>query len=346
MRPGRGPIGLCVVGCGRFAGFHARAARRLRPRAALSFASRDASRAESYRRRFGGVAAFGSYEAAAGDRAVHGLIVCTPHHLHLEHVRLAARHGKAVLLEKPIARTLDEADELLGVAREAGILLMVGENFHFMPAFEAARQLLAAGAVGRVRQLLVTARGYRRPTGWRRRRDENGGGLLVDGGVHWVHLLRDWGGPLTEVSALAPPPLFPEVEGEDTAFLLARFESGAIGLLANSLAAPRLPRWQRSWVTGDAGSLGVDSFGRSLWVRAGWGSRIRVFVRDRRGLTAQLSEFVAAFREDRPPRLLPASAREDLAVVLAAYRSIETGGRPVRLVRAADPVPEEPGQRT
>jgi predicted dehydrogenase len=320
-----------VVGCGRFAGFHARAARRLRPRVALSFASRDASRAERYRRRYGGVAAYGSYGAAASDREVHALVVCTPHHLHLDHVRLAAQHGKAVLLEKPIARTLAEADALLAAAQEAGILLMVGENFHFMPAFESARQLLAAGAVGRVRQVVVAARGYRRPTGWRRRRAENGGGVLVDSGIHWVHLLRDWGGPVAEVSAMAPPPLFPELEGEDTAFLLARFESGAVGLLASSLAAPRLPRWQWSWVTGDAGSIGVDGLGRSLWLRAHWGSRLRCFVRDRRGLDAQLAEFVAALREDRPPLLPPASAREDLAVVQAAYRSIESGGRPVRV---------------
>jgi UDP-N-acetyl-2-amino-2-deoxyglucuronate dehydrogenase len=332
--PAVGPVGLCIVGCGRFAMLHARAARRLRPRVALSFASREASRAEVCRRRFGGTAAFGSYEAAARDPRVHALVVCTPHHLHLEHVRLAARHGKAVLLEKPIARTVVEADELLRVAREAGIVLLVGENFHFMPAFAAARALLRQGLIGRVRQVLVAARGYRRPTGWRRRREETGGGLLIDGGVHWVHLLRDWGGAIATVSALAPPRLFPEVEGEDTVFLLARFESGAVGLLANSLAAPRLPRWQWSWVSGDGGSLGVDSLGRTLWLRARGESRFRIFLRDRRGLAAQLTEFVAALREGRPPLLPPESTREDLAVVRAAYRSLETG-QPVRVVDAS-----------
>ena len=328
--PAVGPVGLCIVGCGRFAAFHAQAARRLRPRVALSFASREASRAEAYRRRFGGTAAFGSYEAAARDPRVHALVVCTPHHLHLAHVRLAASHGKGVLLEKPIARTVAEADEVLRVAREAGVLLMVGENFHFMPAFQTARRLLAQGAVGRVRQVVVVARGYRRPTGWRRRREETGGGLLVDGGVHWIHLLHDWGGSIATVTALAPPALFREAEGEDTVFLLARFESGGVGLLANSLGAPGLPRWQWSWVTGDAGSLGVDNLGRSLWLRGRRGLRLRVFLRDRRGLAAQLTEFVASLREDRPPILSPESTREDLAVVRAAYRSLETG-LPVRV---------------
>ncbi len=319
------PLNLCLVGCGRFATFHARAARGLQPRVSLAFASREASRAEAYRRRFGGVAAFGSYEAAAADPRVHALVVCTPHHLHLEHVQLAARHGKAVLLEKPIARTLPEADEILAAARSAGIALMVGENFHFMPAFEAARRLLAGGGIGKVRQVVISARGYRRPSGWRRRREDAGGGLLIDGGIHWIHLLRDWAGSVAEVTAMVPPNLFPELEGEDTVFLLVRFRSGAVGMLANSLSAPRLPRAQLAWVTGDEGSLGVDTRGRALWLRARWGTRLRLFVRDRRGLRAQLAEFVAALREERAPVLPPESARQDLAVVDGAYRSIETG---------------------
>src|SRR5262245_12096904 len=195
------PLLLCIAGCGRFAAFHARAARGLPGRVALSFASRDAATAEAYRRRFGGAAAFGSYEDAAADARVQALLFCTPHHVHLDNVRLAARHGKAVLVEKPMARTLEEADRMLAEARAAGITFMVGENFHFMPAFVAARRLLAAGAIGAIRQIVATPRGFRVPGGWRRRRASAGGGVLIDSGVHYVHLLRDWGGPIAQVTA-------------------------------------------------------------------------------------------------------------------------------------------------
>ena len=115
----RARSGLCIVGCGRFAAFHARAARQLGGAARIAFASRDPARAEAYRRRFGGFAAFGSYEAAAADPRVDALVVCTPHHLHEAHARLAAEHGKSILLEKPIARTLAEADAIL-VGRARG----------------------------------------------------------------------------------------------------------------------------------------------------------------------------------------------------------------------------------
>ena len=324
-RSGSGPLGLALVGCGRFATFHARAARRLGAAVRIAFASRDPARAEAYRRRFGGFAAFGSYEEAAADPRVDALVVCTPHHLHEATARLAAEHGKAVLLEKPIARTLSEADAILSAASSAGVVLMVAENAHFVPAFAAARAWLGTGAIGEVRQLTVSARGRGRLAGWRSRRVEMGGGLLIDGGIHYLHLMRAWAGPADEVMAVAPPNALPGVEGEDTAFLLLRFRNGAVGTLTNSAAAPGLPRWQWAWVTGTEGSLGVDHRGRAMWLRGRSGSRVRVFVRDRRGLVAQLTEFVGAVREGRPPRLAPESARADLALVLAAYESLETG---------------------
>jgi predicted dehydrogenase len=323
---GSGPLGLGIVGCGRFATFHARAARRLGGGVRLAFASRDPARAEAYRRRFGGFAAFGSYEAAAADPRIDALVVCTPHHLHEAHARLGAEHGKAILLEKPIARTLAEADAILSVARASGVVLMVAENVHFVPCFVAARAYVRDGAIGAVRQIVVNARGYRRPAGWRNRRAEMGGGLLIDGGIHYLHLLRDWAGPVTEVVAMAPPNAIPAFEGEDTAFVLVRFRGGAVATLATSIAAPGLPRSQWAWLTGTEGSLGVDHRGRALWLRARSGTRVRGFLRDRRGLAAQLAEFVAAVREGRPPALPPESARADLALVLAAYRSLETAG--------------------
>jgi predicted dehydrogenase len=326
-RSGSGPLGLGLLGCGRFATFHARAARRLGAGVRIAFASRDPARAEGYRRRFGGFAAFGTYEALAADPRVNALVVCTPHHLHEAHARLAAEHGKAILLEKPIARTLPEADAILAAARSAGVVLMVAENAHFVPGFVAARAYLRDGAIGAIRQIVVTARGYRRPAGWRGRREEMGGGLLIDSGIHYLHLLRDWVGSVEEIIALAPPNTFP-IEGEDTIFLLLRFRGGAVATLVNSVAALGLPRSQWAWVTGAEGSLGVDHRGRALWLRGRSGTRLRAFVRDRRGLVAQLTEFVAAVREGRAPALPPESARADLALVLAAYRSLQTG-RPV-----------------
>ena len=107
------PVGICILGCGGVARAHAAAIRRLGGKARLCFASRSAEKAEQYRRRHGGEAAFGSYEEALADPRVQAAVICTPHDLHLEHARLASSHGVHVLLEKPIGRTLEEADEVI-----------------------------------------------------------------------------------------------------------------------------------------------------------------------------------------------------------------------------------------
>src|SRR5438093_1734175 len=110
--------GLVVLGCGWIAQRHATAARRLR--LPLVFASRDAARARDFARRYRAVAAHGGYAEAVRDDHADAVIVCTPHDRHLADVRLALDAGKHVLVEKPIARTLEEADEMIAAAVAAG----------------------------------------------------------------------------------------------------------------------------------------------------------------------------------------------------------------------------------
>jgi len=319
-------FGLAVLGCGWIARRHAAAAKALRGRIALSFASRDPARAEAYRAEFGGVAAYGSYEAAVADPAVDGVVLCTPHDHHLAGTLLAVSHGKHVLVEKPIARTLAEADRMIEAARDAGVRLMVAENFRFMPAFRAVRTLVADRWLGTLRQIHITAWGYRAYTGWRCSADAMGGGTLIDGGIHYVDLLLQWGGRATRVFALSPPKTLGGMEGEDTVSLLVEFADGVVGFLSNSLATPGIPRLQWSTLTGSDGVLFVDHRGRFLWLRSRRGRRVRLFARgDWRGYQAMLSEFVEAVRAARDPEMDGIEGRRDLALVLAAYRSVETG---------------------
>ena len=74
---------------------------------------------------------FGSYEEAAADPRVQAMYICTPHHLHWEQAVMAARAGKHVLVEKPIALTLEEANDIVAEAQRAGVTLMVAENYRY-----------------------------------------------------------------------------------------------------------------------------------------------------------------------------------------------------------------------
>lgn len=320
-------MALVIVGCGWIARRHATAARRLRM--PVIFASRDLARAQAYAREFGGVAAYGDYAAALRDDRARGAVICTPHDRHVADVLAALEARRAVLLEKPIARTLEEADRIIEAAAGAGRVLMVAENFHFMPAFRWVRRLLDEGALGPLRELHLVARGFRRHVGWRCEPGA-GGGALIDGGIHYVHNLRWWGGEVRRLFALRPPQTLETMAGEDAVSLLAELRGGAIGILANSLAAPGLPRFQWSSVTGTRGTCFADNRGRLVLARGEGGLRFRLFRRDTRGHEAMLRAFDHAMTTGRAEEMDGASGRRDLAVVLAAYRSL-TEGRPVEL---------------
>ena len=318
---------IAILGCGWIARRHAAAARRLG--VPLLAASRDAARARAFAREFGAAAAFGSYAEAVSDPRAAGAVVCTPHDRHLADARLALDAGLHVLVEKPITPTLADADAMIAAARAAGRVLMVAENFHFMPAFRWVHALVVGGGLGRLRELHLVARGFREPAGWRLEPAAAGGGVLLDGGIHHVHNLRRWGGEPRRVFAARPPQTVRHA-GEDAVDLLAELPDGVVGFLANSLGSRGMSRFQWSTVTGSDGTCFVDNLGRWTLVRSVAGTRLRLFLRDRRGHERMLRAFVDAMATGATPESDATSGRRDLAVVLAAYRSIAER-RPVDL---------------
>ena len=320
---------VVILGCGWIARRHAAAARRIG--LPVAFASRDLGRARAYAREFGGIAAYGGYEEALREPDITGAIVCTPHDRHLADARQALARGKHVLVEKPIARTLDEADRMIGAALDAGLQLMVAENFRFMPAFRHVKTLLEEARIGRLRELHLVSRGFRLPSGWRGDAGAAGGGALIDGGIHYVHNLRWWGGPVRRVFALRPAQTLTAMTAEDAVAILAELADGVVGFLSNSLAAPGLPRFQWSTVTGTEGTCFADNRGRLVAVRGRGGWKARLFARDTRGHAAMLSAFRETMKTGSASEMGGASGRADLAIVLAAYRSIAER-RPVEVV--------------
>jgi predicted dehydrogenase len=134
--------------------------------------------------------------------------------------------------------------------------------------------------------------------------------------------LRWWGGEVRRVFALRPRQTLDEMVAEDAVDLLAECDDGVVGILANSLAAPGLPRFQWSSVTGTRATCFVDNRGRLVLVRGRDGVRVRLFRRDTRGHEAMLRAFEEAMTTGRASEMDGSEGRRDLAVVLAAYRSI------------------------
>ena len=308
-------LGLCVVGCGQYAQTFAQGIQPILGEIDLYFASRDRQRAEAYSQMFQGSGAFGSYQEAAADSRVEAMYLCTPHHLHLEHVAMAARAGKHVLLEKPISTTLEDGQRIIAAAEEAGITLMVAENFRFMPAVRRCKDLVDRGEVGNLRMIQLQEEASFQPSQWRAIRDLNGGGVFIDGGIHKVHFLRYLAGEPEHIFATAMPKALSQHEGEDGLVMVAKWSCGLVGLINHSWVA----------VTGTKGRIYFE-LGTSQ-LRLEQCGREQAFQLDDElsGLDSMVREFRDSIREGRLPEVPGIQGLNDLALVLKAYESIEQG---------------------
>ena len=313
---------LCVVGCGNFARSFAQAMKALRDEVELFFASRDLSRAEAYARTFGGSGAFGSYQEAASDDRVDAMYLCTPHYLHREHAGMAARAGKHILVEKPLARTLEEGREIVSQALQSGVTLMVAENYRFMPAVRSTKELVDSGAIGRLRMVQLQEEAFFRPDQWRNNRDLNGGGVLIDGGIHKVDILIYLAGMPEHIFAASLPPGLADADAEDGIVIMSRTPGGVVGVINHSWTSAQVPGPPWVAVNGTGGRIFFEQGGGWLKVDDGSKQRTLRYENDRDGLVSMVREFRDSIAERREPLTSGGAGLDALAVVLKAYESM------------------------
>lgn len=320
------PVEICILGCGAVARLHSRVARSLGGAVRLSFASRDADRAEEYRRRYGGRHAFGSYEAACTHPDIDAVFICTPPGLHVEHAELAARSGKGIVVEKPAARTVAELDRIRAAVRSHGVVGAVAENYRFKPLLRVLRWHIERGDIGTPQFIEISRAGRNKTGGWRADAELMGGGALLEGGVHWIHLLCELGGtPLQVVAARPAHGATPVAPVEDSLDLLVSFADGPVGRLFHSWnTTTRVFGLGMSRILGTAGNIHFESNGLFATV-LGRRHRIRIpGLRDLMGYRAMWRHLATCLSEHREPEISLDVARRDLAVVEAAYRSLQT----------------------
>ncbi len=318
-------LGLCILGCGSFARTFAESIGHLDGEIDLYFASRDLVRAREYAASLGGLDAFGSYDDGAADPRVDAVYICTPHHLHREHVELAARRGKHVLVEKPIAGTLTDAEDIVRTAQSAGVNLMVAENYRFLPAVREARNLVDQGRLGQLRLVQLQEQYPFRPSGWRNQAHLNGGGVLIDGGIHKVSALAYLSGRPNQVYARRILPGQPGLDAEDGVVVVTGSDHGVVGVINHSWSVS--PSAPHSWVSisGTTGSLYFEVGRPRLRFDDGVSQTIIEVEDHANGLAPMAREFHRSIAEGREPAMTGQEGIADLALVLQAYESIETG---------------------
>ena len=222
---------LAFIGCGAIARFHLDGIKGHAPRIDVTaLVDLDESKAQTYAAETGGQA-FTSLDEALAKGDFDAVDIMLPHDLHEPIALQCLAAGKHVLLEKPMAPTLDACDRILAAAREAPSVFMVAENSQYWPEIVEAQKLLTAGAIGEI----ITARAafvypfddywFKEERPWRYEKGRTGGGIAIDGGSHWIRPLRMWMGEIKEVVGVLGHPLA-QMEGESLARALFRFDSG------------------------------------------------------------------------------------------------------------------------
>jgi predicted dehydrogenase len=316
---------VVVVGCRGWGQIHLRALAQLG--VDLEIMERDREAARTCVERYGARKVYESYSSVlSSDADVVDLVV--PHHLHRDMAVEALKAGRHVLVEKPMARTEAEALDMINAAKSVRRKLMVADQFHFDPAVRAVMDMIREGRLGRVHTIIVRSQTLGRPRDWRTRLEEMGGGALIDGGVHFVNTLLNFGGDYEEVKAYVYRASVP-MEGDDTAVAIFRFKSGAHGLLYYSWAYPNAPLLPSYEVVGDAGSVVEDlETKRRTWSPPRYrvyGDPVlngkRVEVPDVDVFVEMFRGFLRAVEEDAEVPYPPELSLRDLRGVLDIYRA-------------------------
>jgi predicted dehydrogenase len=219
----------------------------------LGIASRDKGRAESAARQLGIPRAYGSYEALLADPDIDAVYVPLPNHLHAQWAIAAARAGKHVLCEKPLAMTALEAQAIVDTSRQAGVVIMEAFMYRQHPSWVAVRELIASGRIGRL-SAVDSWFSYHLddPTNIRNIR-EVGGGALYDIGCYSINLSRMLFGeePASVAAAIVRDPAS-EVDVLTSALLV--FPSG----VATFTCATRVEPDQRVSIYGTTGRIEIE----------------------------------------------------------------------------------------
>jgi len=317
-------VRFAVIGCGTAANHIHLPALRAAGVEVTVFASRSRTSAEATCAAWGSGAVEERWEDAVARDDVDGVVIATPNAQHHDVAVAALRAGKHVLVDKPMARTVAEADDMIATADEAQRLLVPFQNTRFAAPFVAAAQRVAAGDIGEVTGFRI-AFGHAGPQAWAPQatwffeQTAAGGGCLMDLGVHAIDLARAvTGDDIAQVSAVLNGQAG---DVETDAQLLVRTRTGAIGSIHASWSARPGPDHQLT-LFGTEGTLHLDARSRLTLVTAA-GERTAVELPE--ATSSPLEELLAGVRGERAPSVTAADGRAAVAVVEAAYLSAATG---------------------
>lgn len=331
-------VRVALVGCGRIAKNHFEAIARVGGLELTAVCDSDAERARAAGEA-AGVPSFTSYDAMLGEASCDAVAICTPSGLHPAQGIAAARAGKHVISEKPMAISLSEADELVAACDAAEVHLFVVKQNRLNPPVQLLRRAVDKGRFGRIYLANATVR-WSRPQEYYDSADWRGtwefdGGAIMNQASHYVDLIQWLVGPVESVMAKTAT-LARRIEVEDTGIAILKFRNGALGVIEVTMLT--FPRNLEGSITilGEKGTvkIGGTAVNRvETWQFADYDDDDKVIEAAATnpptvygfGHEAYYRNVLAVLRGQARPDTDGRSGRKSLELILGIYESAKTG---------------------
>ena len=235
-----GKVKVGIIGSGFEADIHA-ASMRIMPEETevVAVASPTPGHPEALAKKYGIPRVFHDYREMLKEKDIEMVTINAPNYLHCTMTRDIAQSGKHVVCEKPLAMTLEEADEMIDVCKRQGVLLAYAEELLFTPKYLKAKEMADQGAFGKVYLVKQSERHFGPHAAWFWDIEKSGGGVFMDMGCHGIAFCY-WflGRPKVKsvYCQMATVAHADKTNGEDNTICIMEFENGATGLIENSWA--------------------------------------------------------------------------------------------------------------
>lgn len=334
-----------IIGCGVIAPWHAKAIATLDEAELIGVCDCVPEKAEKMASEYG-AKAYLDYHELLANPDIQAVSICTPSGMHADMAIDAARAGKHVLSEKPIDITLPKIDQMISECHKAGIKLEIIFQRRTSALYKKVKETVSRGALGKLLLgdiYLKYRRGqeYYDSGEWRGTWALDGGGCLMNQGVHMVDILQWVMGPVESVYALTDH-MVRKIEVEDTAVATVKFANGAFGVIEGTTSLCKGQN-HRMELHGEKGTILIDGEtvvkwdvpgeeGQAIGESGNGGLDIKLGTAASKpnaklieGHQAQVLDLIEAVREDRDPMVSGEEARKAVELILGIYESSRTG---------------------
>lgn len=326
-------LGFGIIGAGMISRWHADSIKDIDGAFVAGVTDNNMENAEKFAKEYG-CKVFSSVDEMLKSSEIDVVSICTPSGLHAEFAVKAAKNGKHFVVEKPMAITNEQIEDIKCACEENNVKGAVISQLRFTEAVQKAKKAIRDGRLGKIvlgdiYMKYFRSDEYYKSAGWRGTWAMDGGGALMNQGIHGIDILQYLVGPVKSVYANCKT-LARDIEVEDTANIMVEYENGAIGVIQGTTSvSPGYPRLIE--ICGTKGSIALTEDAITRWDIEGEEIELddasgATNFKDPSGFTndnhkMQIADLVEAIKEDRKPIVDIYEGEKAVKIILSAYES-------------------------